>query len=141
MRTQPERSESIPWGRDVEAEHEGGPVRDKWSPQVSPFMLLWATDFADGSDTSVPFPVFVAVDSLKPGVSSQSLRLEGWRGGGRECVLSNVVSTDPALNNSTSGGDMLPKDPTCAPKQHLCRRTKGGELCALCSSAVRLPPL
>lgn len=105
VRTQPERSESFPGEgilklsiREDQLEIEGHPKR---SP---PPCHCGATDFADGSDTSVWFSVSVTVDSLKPGMSCHSFRLESWRGRARQCVFRNGMSTGPALSNSTSGG-------------------------------------
>lgn len=99
-------------------------------------MSLWVTDFADGSDTSVRFSVSVAVDSLKPGMSCQSFRLEGWRGRATECVFSNGMSTEPALSNPTSGGDMLPEDQTI----RVWENKGGGAVCFIlfCCEACHL---
>lgn len=54
-------SRGVGW-KDVETEHEGGPVKDRGPPQKIPPCHCGATDFADGSDTSVWFSVSVAVD-------------------------------------------------------------------------------
>lgn len=58
----------------------------------------------------------MAVDSLKLDMSCQSLGLEDWRElvGEGMCVFSSGMSSEPALSDSTSGGDMLPQDLACA---------------------------